>query len=436
MKNRLFFLVLFVSLVFTVKGQDEKIKFTEYDLSNGLHVILYHKDATPNVLVSLMYHVGSKNENPNRTGFTHLFEHLMFEGSENIGRGEYSALVQAAGGYDNAYTTQDRTNYFENVLSNELELVLWMEAERLYHAKIDTIGVNTQKGVVIEEKKQRIDNQPYASFPVELGKRAFRLHPYRWQVIGDAQHLRNATFDDVNNFYKTYYVPNNAVLVVAGDFDEAQARTWIDKYFGTIPKSERPIYRPNIVEPPQTAEVRDTVFDNIQLPAIFMAYHAPAAGTKDSYAIKILSQILYGGKSSRMKTNLDDKGLTMQSAVFFNESEDPGLVYVLAIANMGKDLQEIENAMNSEIDKMANELVSEEEFQMAIAAKEYETATRLRSLDGVAESLATNYIYFKDANRINNELSYYGEITREDLQKAARKYFRPESRVVLYYLPK
>ncbi|MCL1937723.1 MAG: insulinase family protein [Candidatus Azobacteroides sp.] len=435
MKNRLFFLMLFVSVVCIAKGQNEQIKFTEYDLANGLHVILYPKDATPNVLVSMAYHVGSKNEDPNRTGFAHLFEHLLFEGSENIGRGEFDSLIQAAGGYDNAYTTQDQTYYYENVLSNELELVLWIESERLYHAKIDSIGVKTQKGVVIEEKKQRIDNQPYASFPIELSKRAFRVHPYRWQPIGDAQQVQEATFDDINNFYKTYYVPNNVVLVVAGDFDETQTKMWIDKYFGTIPRGERPFNRPDIVEPPQTVEVRDTVYDKIQLPALFMAYHGPAMGTKDAYAVNIIAQILSGGKSSRLKTNLDDKGLTLQSAVFFQETEDPGLIYLLGVANMGKDLQEIEKALNVEIDRMANELVSEEEFQMAIAAKEYETADRLQTLSGVSESLARNYLYFKDTNRINKELSYYEEITREDLQNAARKYFRPESRVVLYYLP-
>jgi predicted Zn-dependent peptidase len=436
MKKQLIFLTLFVSAVFTVKGQEEQIKFTEYDLSNGLHVILYRNDATPNVFVSLMYHVGSKNEDPSRTGFAHLFEHLLFEGSENIGRSEYSGIVQAAGGEDNANTSQDRTYYYENLPSNQLELALWMESERLYHAKIDSIGVTTQKGVVVEEKKQRIDNQPYASFMGELGKRIFKEHPYRWQTIGDEQHIQNATFDDINNFYKTYYVPNNAALVIAGDFDETQTRGWIEKYFGTIPAGTRPFNRPNIVEPPQTVEVRDTVYDNIQLPALFMAYHAPAVGTKESYAIDILSQILYGGKSSRLKTNLDDKGLTVQSALFYYATEDPGLVYVLGIANMGKDLKDIENALNTELEKVTLELVSEEEFQMAMAAKEYQTAAGLRTLAGVAESLSNNYTYFKDTHRINKELSYYEEITREDVLNVAKKYLQPQSRVVLYYLPK
>ena len=435
MKKQLVLFVLSLTTVFAVNGQTEKLKFTEYDLPNGLHVILYENHKTPNVMVSLMYHVGSKNESPDKTGFAHLFEHLLFEGSENIERGEYFKLVQAAGGSLNANTSQDRTYYFENMPSNELELALWMEAERMFHAKIDSIGIATQKGVVIEERKQTYDNQPYGTFVEELGKRAYKEHPYQWQPIGDPEHIRNSTDEDVTNFYKTYYVPNNAVLVIAGDFEVKQTKEWIEKYFGSIPKGTRPMYRPNIVEPVKTTEVRDTVYDNIQLPAVFMAYPAPAMGTKEAYAMNILSQILYGGKSSRLKTNLDDKGLSVQTALFNRESEDQGLIYVLGIANMGKDTKDVEDAINIEMQKISNELVSPEEFQMAIAAKEFEVANRLQSLSGVAESLASNYTYFKDASRINNELDFYSEITREYLLDVAKKYFQQSSRVTLYYLP-
>ncbi|GHU72498.1 peptidase M16 [Bacteroidia bacterium] len=432
-------LSLFMFLVvagFSVSAQDGQIKFTEYDLSNGLHVILHHNDATPNVMVSLMYHVGAKNEDPTRTGFAHLFEHLMFEGSENIGRGDYFGIVQAAGGSLNANTSQDRTYYFEAMPANELELALWMESERMYHAKIDTIGVNTQKGVVIEERKQSYDNQPYGTWVEEIGKRAFKVHPYQWQTIGDPEHIRNSTFEDVYNFYKTYYVPNNAVLVIAGDYDEKQTKEWIEKYFGTIPRGTLPMYRPNIVEPQQTELVRDTVYDNIQLPAVFLAYHAPAGGTQESYAMDILTQILSGGKTSRLKANLDDTGLTAQSALFYYTSEDPGLVYALGIANMGKDSKAVEEALTAEIEKLTTGLVSEEDFQMALAAKEYEVASQLRSLSGIAENLATYYTYTGDAKRVNQELDYYNRVTREDVLAVAKKYLQPNARVILYYLPK
>lgn len=432
---------LFISLltlcagILSVYGQSEKIKFVEYDLPNGLHVILHHDDRTPNVMVSLMYHVGAKNEDPSRTGFAHFFEHLMFEGSAHIDRGDYFKIVQAAGGSLNANTSQDRTFYFENMPSNELELALWMESERMLHAKIDTIGVNTQKGVVIEERKQSYDNQPYGTFVEELGKRAFTKHPYQWQTIGDPEHIRAATFDDIKTFYETYYVPNNCVLVIAGDYNEKQTREWIDKYFGSIPQGTRPMYRPEIVEPAQTREIRDVVYDNIQLPAVFMAYHAPAMGTKEAYAMDVLIQILHGGAASRLKSNLDDKGLALQSAAINFESEDPGLVYVFALPNKGNSLDDIEAALTKEIEKMSQELVSEEEFQMAMAAKEFSVAARLQSLSGVAEALANNYTYFKDAGRVNKELENYESVTREDIMDVAKKYLQTNSRVVLHYLP-
>ena len=437
MKKQLILLLIFsLTTVFTVSGQTEKLKFSEYDLPNGLHVILYENHKVPNVLVSLMYHVGSKNESPDKTGFAHLFEHLLFEGSENIGRGEYFKFVQAAGGSLNANTSQDRTYYFENMPSNELELALWMESERMLHAKIDSIGIATQKGVVIEERKQTYDNQPYGTYVEELGKRAYQVHPYQWQPIGDPEHIINATDEDVVNFYKTYYVPNNAVLVIAGDFEVQQAKEWVEKYFGDIPRGTLPMYRPNIIEPVRTTEVRDTVYDNIQLPAVFMAYPAPPMGTKEAYTMNILSRIMYGGKSSRLKTNLDDKGISMLTALSNRKSEDQGLVYVMGFANLGKDAKEVEDAINIEMEKICSELVSTEEFQMAIAAIEFGVASGLQSLSGVAESLASNYTYFKDASRINNELDAYSEITREDLLDVAKKYFQQSSRVTLYYLPK
>lgn len=435
MKRQIILFLVFVACIFTVKGQSEKIKFEEYKLDNGLHVILYHNDQTPNVMVSLMYHVGAKNENPERTGFAHFFEHLMFEGSQNIERGEYFGIVQAAGGSLNANTTQDRTYYYENMPSNELELALWMEAERMLHAKIDTIGVNTQKGVVIEERLQSYDNSPYGTFMEELGKRAFTVHPYQWQAIGYPEHIKAATFDDIQNFYKTYYVPNNCVLVIAGDFEEKQTKQWIEQYFGSIPRGTMEMYRPNIIEPAQKEEIRDIVYDNVQLPAIFMAYRAPSLKAEEAYAMDILGSILYGGKSSRFKTSLEDTGKALQAGFSYYAQEDPGLSYVIAIPNMGIEPADLEAEINKEIERVTTELVSEEEFQMALAAKEFEAANELKTLSGVAYSLASNYTYFKDAGRINRELSYYEAVTREDILAVAKKYLQPNSRVVLYYLP-
>ena len=429
----LFLLLLFAGIM--AMGQQGNIKFTEYELPNGLHVILHQDHATPNVIVSLMYHVGSKNEDPERTGFAHLFEHLMFEGSEYIERGEYMKIVQSSGGELNANTWFDRTFYFEMMPSNQLELALWMEAERMLHGKVDSVGVTTQKGVVIEEKKQGMDNRPYGTFIEELGKRLFTVHPYRWYVIGSPEHIQNSSFEDVYNFYKTYYVPNNCVLVIAGDFEEAKAQEWVQKYFGDIPKGTNAINRPTVVEPPLQGEVRDVIYDKIQLPGVFMAYRGPAMGTKDAYVMDLLCAVLTSGKSARFKSNITDKGITLESTVINMEFENPGPLYVLAIANVGKTAEEVEEALNIEFEKLRNELVSEDEFQMVKVAKEFEVASGRTSLFMIAEQLSSFHTYFKDAGMINKQLENYSSITREDLKNTAIKYFNKDNRVVLYYLP-
>ncbi len=250
--------VLFLVFSGLLFSQARRIDFTEYDLDNGLHVILHQDNTTPIVAVSIMYHVGSKNEDPVRTGFAHFFEHLMFEGSANIPRGQFDKIMESAGGTNNANTSQDRTYYYEILPSNQLELGLWIESERLLHAKIDTTGVETQRKVVKEEKKQRYENQPYGTVIEETFKRAFKVHPYTWLPIGSAQYIDEATIDEFRDFYKTFYVPENASLVITGDINIDNAKSLVNKYFADIPKGGKKIPRPEVIEPPLTAEIRDT----------------------------------------------------------------------------------------------------------------------------------------------------------------------------------
>lgn len=252
-------------LVFSSIAQ-QKIEFVEYDLPNGLHVILHQEKATPIVAVSVLYHVGSKNENPDRTGFAHFFEHLLFEGSENIDRAEYDKYVSKNGGTLNANTSMDRTYYFELLPSNQLELGLWLESERMLHAKVDSIGIETQRSVVKEEKRQRVDNQPYATFITELFVRMFPNHPYNWQPIGSMEHLDAAQEEDYVNFYQTYYVPSNATLSIAGDINIEQTKKWIDKYFSSIPSGQainlyRDYLRLNDKEFENKYKVEKSIFD-------------------------------------------------------------------------------------------------------------------------------------------------------------------------------
>lgn len=282
MRVRLLILLLALIPVAGIMAQQGSIKFTEYDLPNGLHVILHQDNSTPIVAVSILYHVGSKNEVPGRTGFAHFFEHLMFEGSDNIRRGEFDKITQTAGGYNNANTSQDRTYYFELFPSNQIELGLWLESERLLHLRIDSTGVETQRAVVKEERKQSYDNRPYGTWMEKTMENAYKVHPYKWTPIGYPEDLNKATLKEFIDFHSIYYVPNNATLSIAGDLNIDSTKKMIEKYFGDIPRGTKEIYRPTVVEPEKTAEVTDTVYDNIQLPAVIMSYHMPAQGTPDT----------------------------------------------------------------------------------------------------------------------------------------------------------
>ncbi len=434
---RLLAYVILFFLGTTVHAQMNKIEFTEYDLDNGLHVILHQDASTPIVTVSVMYHVGSKNEKPDKTGFAHFFEHLLFEGSENIKRGEYDSYVESAGGTLNANTTYDRTFYFEILPSNQLELGLWLESERMLHAVVDIEGVETQRQVVKEERRQRIDNQPYGSVVEESMKRMYSSHPYKWPVIGYMEHLNAAEEADYKQFYADFYVPNNAVLSIAGDIDINQTKEWIAKYFGSIPKSTKQIYRPSITEPNLTSEIRDTIYDNIQLPAVIQTYRIPAQGTPEFYAVSMLATLLSQGESSRLnKALVDEQQKALFVGAFPFELEDPGVSIAFAICNMGLDPADVEMAMDAEVDKVKNELISDEEFQKLKNQIENDFISSNARMSGIAESLANYHMYFGNADLINTEIDRYLAVTKEDIMEAAKNYFNKENRVVLYYLPK
>ena len=465
-----------------------KINFIEYDLPNGIHVILHEEHSTPIVAVSVLYHVGSKNENPERTGFAHFFEHLLFEGSQNIGRGEYSKLVEKNGGTLNANTSQDRTYYYEILPSNQLELGMWLESERMLHAKVENVGIETQRSVVKEEKRQRVDNQPYASFISEMFKRAFPNHPYRWVPIGSMEHLDAAQEADYVQFYQDFYVPCNATVSIAGDLPLEQTKKWIDLYFGSIPSGQAiNLYRdvlnldgekftakygidkskfdakditktkdkaavslynklkatPIIVRrtkgdaEPIKGIISDTIYDNIQLPAIFMGYKIPDQKNADSYALEFMNEILSGGNSSRINKSLIEKKQIATYASSFNYGlEDGGMNIFLALAKEGISLSEIQTAFDEEIRMIKDQLISEEEYQSVLNKFEKQVVESASTVAGIAESLADNYVYYGNANRANQLLDSYRKVTREDIQRVANTYLTDNARVILYYLPK
>ncbi|MCF6271389.1 MAG: insulinase family protein [Melioribacteraceae bacterium] len=434
MAKKLFTLLLIFNLILFAQ---KKIEFEEYDLENGLHVILHEDNSTPIVAVTVFYHVGSKNEEPERTGFAHFFEHLMFEGTENIPTGEYHNIVTSNGGINNATTDFDRTYYYEILPSNQIELGLWLESERMLHLKVDSAGVETQRKVVKEERKMRLDNRPYGSLLEETFKRAYTKHPYNWTPIGSAQYIDLATIEEFMEFYKHYYVPNNAVLTIAGDIDIVETKKLIEKYFADIPMGEKEITYPDVVEPKKEKEVRDIVYDNVQLPMVLMSYPIPKKTDKDAYAISMLTTLLSGGQSARIPKQLVDKEQIAVAAGSVPLSlEDSGQFIVYSIANMGISAEDLEKSLQAEIDKVKSELISENEFQKLQNQMESRIVGGFSTVAGIAGSLSNYYVFYGNTNRINKKLENFMAVTREDIKRVANEYLDSNTRVVLYYLPK
>ncbi|MDB5201911.1 MAG: peptidase [Ferruginibacter sp.] len=430
-------LLYFSFMAAAVSVSAQKIAFTEYNLKNGLHVILHQDKTAPVVAVSVMYHVGSKDEQPNRTGMAHFFEHLLFEGSDNIKRGEFMKLVSSNGGQNNANTTQDRTFYYEVFPSNQLATGLWLESERMMHPVINEVGVKTQNEVVKEEKRLRVDNSPYGSFLGEIMKRLFTKHPYTWVPIGSMADLDAATLQDFKDFNKKFYVPNNAALVIAGDIDVAKTKALVESYFGEIPAAA-PVVKTKFEEAPITKAIVDTAYDNnIQIPAIMAAYRTPGVTTRESKVLAMASAILSQGNSSRMYTKMvDDKKTAVEVGSLNYALEDYGAYILYAIQNNGSSLDTLLTDMDEEIVKLQNNLISEKEFAKLQNQFENNFIGGNTRMLGVAENLAAGYTFHKNTNHINTELEELRTITRADIQAVAKKYLNPNQRVVLYYLPK
>ena len=435
MKKSLMALATILALSTTANAQ--KVAFEEFDLDNGLHVVLHQDNSAPVVITSVMYHVGAKDENPERTGFAHFFEHLLFEGTENIDRGEWFKIVSSNGGTNNANTNQDRTYYYEVFPSNNLELGLWMESERLLHPIINQIGVDTQNEVVKEEKRLRVDNSPYGQWNGEVFKSLFVEHPYRWTTIGSLDHLDAASLEEFQAFNKKYYVPNNAVLVVAGDFETESTKELIEAYFGSIPRGED-VVRETVVEKPITSQIEINYEDpNIQIPAVFTVYRTPAMTTRDARVLDMISTVLSDGKSSRLyKKLVDDEKKAMQVAAFNYSLEDYGAYIVLALPLGENTLDDLVAEMDEEIVKIQTELISEKELQKLRNKFENQFVNSNSSVEGIAGSLATYYMLYDDINLINTEIEIYNSITREEIREIAKKYLNPDQRLVLDYLPK
>lgn len=414
----------------------QKIAFEEYDLDNGLHVILHHDTSVPVVVTSIMYHVGSKDESPDRTGFAHFFEHLLFEGTENIKRGEWMKMVTSNGGVNNANTSDDRTYYYEVFPSNNLKLGLWMESERLMHPIINQIGVDTQNGVIKEEKISRYDNQPYGNIIRVVKENMFKNHPYRWSTIGSTEHLDVATLEEFKAFNAKFYVPNNAVLVVAGDFEKNKAKKWIQNYFGPIKKGTD-LKKQTFVEEPIKQTISVTYQDpNIQIPMFVASYRIPSMKTRDARVLDLISSYLSDGKSSKLyKKIVDDKKMALQIDALSYNQEDYGM-YILYGLPMGTHTTEdLLKEVDAEILKIQTDLISEKDFQKLQNTFDNRFVNKNATLEGIAENLASYYLLYGDIHLINTEIDLLHSITREEIREVARKYLNPNQRLILDYVP-
>ena len=414
----------------------QKVEFEEYDLNNGMHVILHQDNAAPVVTTSVMYHVGAKDEQPDRTGMAHFFEHLLFEGTKNIKKGEWFKLVSSNGGKNNANTTDDRTYYYEVFPSNKLELGLWLESERLLHPIIKQEGVDTQNEVVKEEKRLRVDNQPYGRFLEYVKQNMFKKHPYKGTTIGKMAHLDDATLEEFLAFNKKFYVPNNATLVVAGDIDIESAKKLIEDYFGPIPRG-KDIERSFPKEDPITEAISAKGYDsNIQIPAIMAAYRTPSMKTRDSRVLDMISSYFSSGKSSILyKKLVDTKKMALQVGAINLSQEDYGTYILFGLPQGETKLADIISEIDEEVLKMQTDLISEKAYQKLQNQFENNYVDSNSSVEGIANSLARYNVLYGDTNLINTEIDIYRSITREEIRDAAKKYLNPNQRLILEYLP-
>ncbi len=410
------------------------IDFQEYDLPNGLHVILHQNKSAPVVSTYLLYHVGSKNERADRTGFAHFFEHLMFEGTDNIKRGQIDKLISAAGGNLNASTSFDRTDYHFNIPSNQLPLAIWIDSERMLHAKVEKIGVETQRQVVKEERRLGTDNAPFGTVFENLAAQVFEGTPYAWTPIGSVQYIDQATLGEFQDFYHQYYAPNNATLAIAGDIDIEQTKKLVADYFGNIPKGAD-IERPSFALPPQDKpKMRTVELPTTPIPATIHSWRGPKETSADAPALELLTNILATGRSSRLYEHLV-RGAQVASDidVFPYLLENGGVLGVFIVGNPDTDLNKLDKLIDDEITQVREHGVTAEELQKAKNQNLRDIASSYSTMLSRAENLAHYHVMYGDTNAINKEWDKLDAVTLEDVQRVARQYFTPQGVNVLHY---
>ena len=411
------------------------LRIVSRTLPNGLRILIVEEHSTPILNLQVWYHVGSKDERAGRTGFAHLFEHLMFKGSAHVAPDEHSRVIEAAGGVDNAYTNDDVTVFWETVPSNFLERVLWLEADRMASLAVDQTNFASEREVVKEERRMRVEDPPYGRLFEDLYSAAFSVHPYRHITIGSMADLDQAALPDVQEFYRLFYRPDNATMIVVGDVIPDECFAWAEKYFGGIPKPAQPVPRQQLVEPPQTGpkQLTRTYGANSPLPAVVEGYKMPPAFAPDFYTLNLASSILSSGESSRLFRRLVyESQLAAQAAGIGNFTEDPNLFLAFAVMNQGKTAEEGKAAIESVLDQMKEQPVSEHELNKA---KNQVLAASIFAREGdqqTGDTLGFAAVIGKDPELVNRESGLYLAVTPADIQRAARDYFVPARSTVMF----
>ena len=414
-----------------------RLEYELVTLPNGLTIVLSPDHSTPIVHVEVWYHVGSKDEKPGKTGFAHLFEHMMFKGSKNVEPEEHASMLASLGGQTNAYTNDDATVFWQTVPSQYLPLVLWLEADRMATLRIDKATFENEREVVKEERRLRVDNQPFGRLSEILYDNFYTVSPYKHTTIGSMKDLDAASVADVREFHTQFYVPANATIAIVGDFDMAQAKELVTKYFARVPKADRVIPREYPREKPSTSERRVTINENWPLPAVIVAYPITFDGNPDSYPLHLTSKILSDGDSSRIYQSLVyEKGIALSAFGGGNIIEEPNLFFAVALVAPGRTHDEVEKALIAEFDKLRNQPISERELQRAKNQFFRDYIVDRESVRGKASQLAHAVVIHRDVTTADGEVEIFTNMKVADLQRVAKTYFTPESRLVLKILPK
>jgi zinc protease len=412
-------------------------KVQSLELANGLRALFIQRPEVPVATVEVWYHVGSKNERPGRTGFAHLFEHLMFDGTANVGAQQFSSYIVHSGGEDNAYTTEDATVFWETVPSSALELALWLEADRMRNLTINKQTLANEREVVKEERRMRFDNQPYGRVVETLYRKAFTAHPYSHSPIGSMEDLNGASVEDVRGFYDTWYVPNNATLVVIGDFDAKQTEQWVREYFGPLARGSQALERDIPAEPAQSGRRVVELALDVALPAFVEGFHMPADGMPDAYPLRVASNILSEGESSRIYRRLVyEKQIALDAESTGNFTEDPNLFFVFAVMNPGHSPAEGEREVNAELARLREEPVSATELETAKHQILRDYILGRETSRGSADELGYAAVVLNDPELVNTEFERLLDVTAEDIMRVAAKYLAPQNMTLVEVSPR